>query len=93
MKSVTPVDALKRAIKKAGGQSALARRLSERKPADMRVSHANVWNWLHRDLKTPAEHCPDIEAVTGVKCEELCPDANWSVLRGTAKAEAQNDLS
>ncbi|MBX7229631.1 MAG: helix-turn-helix domain-containing protein [Burkholderiaceae bacterium] len=92
MKQVTPVDALRMAIKKAGGQSALARRLSEQKQS-ARISTANVWNWLHRDLKVPAEHCPDIEAVTGVKCEELYPNANWGVLRGTAKTEGRSELS
>jgi DNA-binding transcriptional regulator YdaS (Cro superfamily) len=92
MKRITPVDALKRAINKVGGQSALARRLSEQKPG-VPVSHSSVWNWLNRDLKAPAEHCPNIEAVTGVKCEELCPNANWGVIRGTAKSGRRHDLA
>jgi DNA-binding transcriptional regulator YdaS (Cro superfamily) len=35
--------------------------------------------------RVPAEHCPSIEAATGIRCEDLRPDVNWSVLRGTAQ--------
>ena len=51
------------------------------------MSQARVWSWINRDKRAPSEICPDIEAITGVKCEELRPDVNWAVLR--AKPEAQ----
>lgn len=35
--------------------------------------------WLRS--RVPAEHCPSIERATGVLCEELRPDVEWSVLR------------
>lgn len=84
MEQITPVDALRRAIKIAGGQSALAVKLplsSEGRP----VSQARVSLWILRDKKAPSEVCPDIEALTGVRCEELRPDVNWAVLRRKVK--------
>lgn len=86
MENETPVDALKRAIVKAGGQSALASKLPE---ADGKpITPSRVWNWVNRDEKSPAEFCPDIEKITGVKCEELRPDVNWSVLRKSPRRSA-----
>jgi DNA-binding transcriptional regulator YdaS (Cro superfamily) len=32
--------------------------------------------------KVPAEKAPDVEKVTGIPCEVLCPDTNWAVVRG-----------
>lgn len=80
MEQITPVDALKLAVGLAGGQSSLAEKLpvdADGKP----VSSARVWNWVNRAQQAPAEACPDIEAITGVTCEQLRPDVNWSVLR------------
>jgi DNA-binding transcriptional regulator YdaS (Cro superfamily) len=45
------------------------------------VSHQSVYFWMSGDRTVPAELCPDIELATGVTCEELRPDVNWSVLR------------
>jgi DNA-binding transcriptional regulator YdaS (Cro superfamily) len=57
-----------------------------------------MWNWINRDGGAPAEVCPDIEAATGVKCEELCPGVRWDVLRNqpnqkSARAKADNRTS
>lgn len=52
------------------------------------VSQQALTNWKRRGI--PAERCPDIEALTGIKCEDLRPDVNWAVVRGTATpAEGQ----
>ena len=67
--------ALERAISKAGGMTALARLLNL-------SGHQVVYQW--RLNQVPAERCPDIEALTGERCEDLRPDVNWSVIRGTA---------
>lgn len=42
-----------------------------------------VSQWKLGVRRVPAEHCPEIERVTGglVRCEELRPDVNWAVLR------------
>lgn len=65
----TPLD---RAIKVAGGPTKMAAALGL-------SGHAVVYQW--RKKQVPAEHCPNVEALTGVPCEELRPDVNWSVLR------------
>jgi DNA-binding transcriptional regulator YdaS (Cro superfamily) len=64
--------ALDTAIERAGGVTALARGLGMK-------SYAVVQQW--RLNRVPAEHCPLIEALTGVRCEELRPDVRWDVLR------------
>lgn len=63
--------AIQRAFQAVGGPSALAAKLKRSRQS------ANQW----RKNGPPAELCPDIEALTGVKCEELRPDVNWAVLR------------
>ena len=65
----TPLD---QAIRLAGGRTKLARKLGL-------SGHAVVYQWQQNRI--PAEHCPDVEAATGVKCEALRPDVNWAVLR------------
>ena len=72
---------LERAIKVADGMTALVRKLNER--GHTITGHATVYQWK-KTGRVPAEYCPDIEALTGVRCEELRPDVNWAVLRGPA---------
>jgi DNA-binding transcriptional regulator YdaS (Cro superfamily) len=79
MSHPTPVEALLSAIEKLGNQTDFAKALSLRSPDP--VSPARVWNWINRDQSVPAEFCPDIEDLTGVRCEDLCPGPNWAVLR------------
>lgn len=52
--------------------AALARQLGRTKGA--------VFQWQKE--RVPAEVCPSIERLTGVRCEELRPDIEWHVLRG-----------
>lgn len=66
----TPLD---EAIGLAGGITKMSRDLGLK-------SHMVVHHW--KSNRVPAEHCPDIEALTGVSCERLRPDVNWAVLRG-----------
>lgn len=68
----TPIS---KAVEIAGGQSALARALST-EPGKVKQGH--VWAWMHRDRHPPAEHCPAIESLTGVRCQELRPDLVWT---------------
>jgi DNA-binding transcriptional regulator YdaS (Cro superfamily) len=72
---------LLRAIDSAGGMTSLARKLTER--GKVIKSHQTIYQWTKTQI--PAEYCPDVEALTGVKCEELRPDVNWAVLRTTVK--------
>ena len=68
---------LERAIRLAEGMTALVRKLNDR--GHQISGHSTVYQWTRS--RVPAEYCPDIEALTGVRCEELRPDVNWSVLR------------
>lgn len=69
-----------RAIEHAGGMTSLARKLTERNPKRPVRDHRTVHQWKLQN-RVPAEYCPDIEAITGVRCEDVRPDVNWAVLR------------
>lgn len=49
---------------------------------NVKRQHVEYWVKVGR---VPAEHCPDLEALADVPCEELCPGVNWARIRGTAK--------
>jgi DNA-binding transcriptional regulator YdaS (Cro superfamily) len=60
-------EALERAVRAAGSQSALAEKLG--------VKQGHVWHWLNKSLKgAPAERVRAIESVTGIPAHELRPD-------------------
>jgi len=65
------ISALEEACQKFGGSSKLASALGREK--------ASVSRW--KKERVPAEFCPEIERLTGVRCEALRPDVNWAVLR------------
>jgi DNA-binding transcriptional regulator YdaS (Cro superfamily) len=67
----TPKDALLEAISRAGTQSKLAALVGGK----VRTGH--VFYWLSAGV-VPKEHCPAIEAGTGVTVDELNPDTRWS---------------
>jgi DNA-binding transcriptional regulator YdaS (Cro superfamily) len=68
----TQADALRRAIESAGGLTKLGELIG--------CSNQRVWNWTAAG-RAPVKMCPKIEAATGVPCEELRPDINWSYMR------------
>jgi DNA-binding transcriptional regulator YdaS (Cro superfamily) len=73
--------ALQQAIKIVGGQSALARELTD--ATGELVRQGNVWSWLNRTKKVPPEVAPHIESITAKKGTkvpraELCPDFPWA---------------
>lgn len=79
---LTPeVAALNAAIEQQGGITAFANALNL-------SGHAVVQQW--RINRVPADHCPNIEALTkgAVRCEQLRPDVNWSVLRDSDAKQA-----
>jgi len=65
------LEALEEAIRAAGSQAELARRISS---AERPIKQGHVWNWLNRDGKVPAEVVRDIERETGVSRHRLRPD-------------------
>jgi len=68
------MDHLIQAYAAVGSQSKLARAIG--------VVPQVVHNWQRRG-KVPAEYCPAIEKATdgAIRCEDLRPDVDWSVLR------------
>lgn len=95
---MTPVEksqseALDRACKVVGSQSALATALGGK------VKQAHVFYWLETG-RIPAQHCPAIERETRriaeeradptlvVICEELNDQADWAFLRQQSSAES-----
>lgn len=75
MRIIDPAAPLEQAIGLVGSISAMARALQLSSPTV-------IQQW--RRNRVPAGRCPDIEALTGVACEALRPDVNWSVLRNTS---------
>ena len=68
--------AILRAIEHFGGtQSELAKKVN--------VSRAQVWQWLNNINSVSVEKAIEIEDKTSgvVRCEDLRPDVNWSVIR------------
>lgn len=55
--------------------------------AELGVSKGAFSQWKLDGRRTPPEHCPTIERLTGIRCEVLCPEVEWWVLRGTAPCE------
>jgi DNA-binding transcriptional regulator YdaS (Cro superfamily) len=70
--------ALEQAIKLAGGVTKLSRDLNLN-------GHAVIYQW--GKTRVPAEQCPNIERLTGIRCEELRPDVAWSVLRSAPELD------
>lgn len=63
------------ACRQVGGQAALAREVG--------AAPAFVYQWATGRRTIPAEFCPKIERATkgAIRCEDLRPDVDWSVLR------------
>lgn len=57
--------AIAEAIRRAGGQTALAKAIG--------VSQPTISEWLHGKKPVIAEKVPEIEALTGVRAERLHP--------------------
>ena len=74
MKQYSKSEALQKAIAIAGGQSALARLLSNICGKNIRQAH--IFNWLNRDKEIPAEYVIPIEIAVKklVTRYELRPD-------------------
>lgn len=45
------------------------------------VLRQHVEHWIKAG-RVPADKAPDVEAATGISVEMLCPETNWSVVRG-----------
>lgn len=86
----TPKQALMTAIHRVGSQAELMRLLNLRGYGIK--GRATIGHWVAKG--TPPKYCPDIEELTDVRCEALCPGVNWSIVRrrtttGTANHQMQ----
>ena len=72
--------ALDDAVKAAKGKTALMRLLNER--GHLVGSHNTIAQWRMNGV--PSKYAPDIEFLTGVPVEKLCPDMPWRRLTGGA---------
>lgn len=70
---------LEKAVVKAGGQKKLAEQIAQ--ATGKKIAQGHVWAWLNVTHKTPAELCQIVEALTGVKKEELRPDVFGPIKR------------
>lgn len=64
--ALTPYEALRKAVERAGSQSAFARICG--------VTQPSVWKWLQSGKRLPAEHVLCVEAATGLSRHSLRPD-------------------
>jgi DNA-binding transcriptional regulator YdaS (Cro superfamily) len=64
------------AIQELGSAAKLAEALN--------VKTAAVYMMANGKMQVPAERAVQIEALTGVPCEAMRPDVDWSVLRSKA---------
>ena len=67
------MSAISTAISRYGSATAMAR--------DLNVSPQAVIFWRDGERQFPAKYAPRVERITGVRCEDLCPDVEWGVLR------------
>lgn len=58
-----------------GSPSKLAAAIGERK-----VTRQHIEHW-RKTGKVPADKAPDVERVTGIPVEALCPGVAWDVVR------------
>jgi DNA-binding transcriptional regulator YdaS (Cro superfamily) len=79
------MSSIRKAAEAVGGQTSLALLLG--------VSSSAVNQWISGHRPIPAERCPAIELATNgaVRCEELRPDVEWSVLRAPVIERAEKD--
>lgn len=80
--SMTPQEALQKAIDIVGSQARLAREIGGG------IKQAHISYWVTHAEVVPAEHCPTIERIVqhAVRCEDLNPRVDWWVLRHAAVA-------
>lgn len=81
------MNAIARAIQIVGGPAKLAGHLN--------VTYQAVCFWRDGKRALPADHCPTIERLTGgeVRCEDLLPDVEWSVLRESCSCDCSDAVS
>ncbi len=78
--TIRRMEAIRQAADQVGGVTEMAKKLG--------VSTQAVYQWIRGERQVPAERCPQIERLTagGIRCEQIRPDVEWSVLREKSTA-------
>lgn len=63
---------LKKAIDKSGGQTHLAKLITD--ISGKTVKQQQVWNWLNRNKRIPSDKVLLVELATGIPRDQLRPD-------------------
>lgn len=71
---------LSEAVASAGGPGEVAKGLTAL--LKYTITPQVIGNWIARG-RVPAERCPDLEKLYGIRCERIRPDVNWGYLRST----------
>jgi DNA-binding transcriptional regulator YdaS (Cro superfamily) len=84
----TPAEALEKAIEVIGGVTAFLKVLRSKRGCE-HLEHGHLYHWRKKAGQLPPEYCPVVEFATRLKgccipCEELNPEVDWSLVRGTA---------
>ncbi|MBG5986718.1 helix-turn-helix domain-containing protein [Proteus vulgaris] len=75
MSKTTNIDCvigLKKAIDKSGGQTRLAKLITD--VSGKTVKQQQIWNWLNRNKRIPSDKVLLVELVTGIPRNKLRPD-------------------
>lgn len=83
MKSLEELHPLVRAARIYGSESALARALG--------VKRGALHQWKRPNRQVPAAYAPQIEQLTGVRAELLCPSVAWGIVRGCHTPESTSN--
>lgn len=66
---------IEQAVAKIGGQLATARALTA---AGMPVTPSLISQWVTGRRPLPPKYCPELERLTGIRCDELLPEIVWT---------------
>lgn len=77
------IKALREAIDGYRSRAQFTRHLKEQVGGRFKITPAHVSMWLRRGNGVPAYLAPDVEAISKVSVERLCPSVSWHVVRGT----------
>lgn len=75
---------IEQALEKFGGSPS---KLAAAIDGEVKVTRQHVEHW-RKTGKVPADKAPDVQRVSGVPVELLCPGVNWGVVRGEPQQQS-----
>lgn len=86
------IAALREAIDNYKSRAQFTRKLKEQVAGRFKITPAHVSMWIRRMTGVPSYLAPDVEAISGVAVERLCPNVSWHVLRGVPAPKRRRPL-